>query len=645
MAKIWRLNPDYAKKIGLTTLIVADELDRKDNQVLLKGRGDISLKPGVCSVCGNSTLGKIHTPCALEFLDRFNPQSAINREQIRKALESMTFEGWFPLHQVTGIFPTNLRINTGARNIVINPIQVELVTQSSISVSGQKLPEALVDELKKRFPCRITQEGKKIVLPYSAASISVLQKHKVPMSSEILKIKPAQVPIKEIEDGLKAVMRLDLFPYQIEGVHRIRNNGGRLLLGDEQGLGKTAQAIGYMALNPECYPVLVVCPSVVKWNWFDEIKKFMKNPPRVEVLSGRTPYHLNQNTQVFIANPDILAAWEPVFRKKELGLLIVDEAHGFKSNKAIKTKALKAIIKQCYARIIMTGTPVLNRPMEIWNMVEFSAPGHLGRYKDFELKYLDKYRGNRLSAKKAKELHNALSDCMIRRLKKDVLKDLPPKIRSTISLHVQDRSPIEEARKAAQTWIKLNPDNPAGRMVMMGKLIQACSEVKLHLAIEWVDNLLETTDKVVVMCVYKKTIDSLMNHYGASAVKIDGSITGIKRNEAVKAFQTDHNIKVIICQIEAAGVGITLTASHNTVFVEYLFSAGKMVQAEDRIHRVGQKDMVNIWYLVVNDSIEERVIQILNQKMAMINAIVDDNKNDDVLVSKDIADVLRDWIV
>ena len=645
MAKIWRLQPDYAKKVGLTTLIVAEELERKEGQVLLKGRGDVSLKPGVCSVCGNSTLGKVHTPCALEFLDKYNPQSAISRELIRKALESMTFEGWFPIHQITGIFPTNLRIHTGPRIITINPIQVELVTQSHISVTGQKLPEALVEELKNRFSCRVTQQGKKIVLPYSAASISVLQKHKVPMNSEIMKVKPAEVSRKEIEDGLKEVMKLELFPYQVDGVHRIRNKGGRLLLADEQGLGKTAQAIGYMALNPDCYPVLIVCPSVVKWNWYDEIKKFMKTPPRVEILSGRTPYYLNPKTQVFIINPDILASWESAFRKMDLGLLIVDEAHGFKSNKAYKTKALKGIIKRCYARIIMTGTPVLNKPVEIWNMVEFSAPGYLGRYRDFELKYLDKYSRGSLSAKKAKELHNSLADCMIRRLKKDVLQDLPPKIRSTISLHVQDRTPIEEARKSAQTWIKLNPDNPAGRMVMMGKLIQACSIVKLNLAIEWVDNLLETTDKVVVMCVYKKTIDALVSHYGDSATKIDGSVTGIKRNEAVKSFQSDHNIKVIICQIEAAGVGITLTASHNTVFVEYLFSAGKMVQAEDRIHRVGQKDMVNIWYLVVNNSIEERVIQILNQKMAMINAVVDDNKNDDVLVSKDIADVLRDWIV
>lgn len=644
MAKKYRIKERYARKTGLARLLLAEEVARAPGRVRLRGRSDIDLQMGICSICGHPTTTRAHLPCGRELVDDFQLGSAVKREQLRRELELMTFDEWFPIDQIESVMPTKMSLKSLVDVTPKATMTAEVYTQSILLLKF--IPDPLLEkELRKQFHCARIKSGLKV--PFNENVVRFLEARGFQLPEEALKLKNKRVTTADVHRRVSHILQkgIELYPYQLEGVAFMETKGGRLLLADEQGLGKTPQAIGYTMLHPELWPVLVVVPSVVKWNWADEFRKFIKKPPNIQILSGRKVYPIDPKTDVVIINPDILADWEVTLQKWKPGIAVVDEAHGFKSGKTYKTKALKSILKRCYGRVIMTGTPVLNNPMEAFSMVEFASPGLLGSFSQFRSKYMGNgpYPAKTLSKKKAKMLNDEMKQCMIRRLKKDVLKDLPAKQRSTVSLHVKDTSLIEKARNEALAWIRKNKDNPAGRMILMGKLIQACSKTKLKLAIEWIDSLLESTNKVVVMCVYKATIQALMERYGNRAVKIDGSVTGEKRNDAVKAFQNNPKIEVIICQAEAAGVGITLTAASNTVFVEYLFSAGKMVQAEDRIHRVGQTEMVNIWYLVVANSIEQRIISILNRKMAMINAIIDDNQNDTELISDEITEILKDW--
>jgi len=232
-----------------------------------------------------------------------------------------------------------------------------------------------------------------------------------------------------------------------------------------------------------------------------------------------------------------------------------------------------------------------------------------------------------------KELHHKLNSLMmIRRLKKDVLNELPDKIRQVIPLQIENGEEYQEAQDNFIRWLtkksvsKAIRAKKAKQLTKMGYLKRLAAELKMKSILEWIDGFLEENDgKLVLYCIHRKIIKTIYEKYKIISVVVDGSVTGRKRRIAVQSFQRNKRIRIFIGNIRAAGVGITLTASSTLAFVELDWVPANMMQVEDRIHRIGQKNVAMIYYLVAKRTIEESLCRILQDKQKVITAVLDGN--------------------
>ena len=461
-----------------------------------------------------------------------------------------------------------------------------------------------------------------------------------------------------------------LYKYQIEGVNHIENKGGRALIADEMGLGKTVQALAWIQLHShEVKPVVVVCPSSLKINWKRETLKWA--PDMIpEILSGQTPY--STKGDFLIINYDILPFWEQYLKSKNIVTVIGDEVHLTKSNQAKRTKAFKRLVRDVDYIVALTGTPIENRPVEVYNIIQAIDFTLFPNYIKFAMRYCNAKKGrfgwDMSGSSNTMELHDILvNSIMIRRKKKDVLKELPPKQIAKVALEIDNRVEYTKAENEFVRYIqdkfrsysgeieesvkkelkqyakdkglevneelsdsdienikqeKLKSAKNAPMFASIETLKQLAVKGKMKQITDWIEDFLESGEKLVVFAVHRKVIDHLTKHFKGS-VKIDGSVSMSKRQDVVDSFQNDPKVKLLIGNIKAAGVGITLTAASNVAMIQFPWSPGELVQAEDRVHRISQLKQVTIYYLVGEDTIEEKIIDILIRKEKIINQVLD----------------------
>lgn len=428
--------------------------------------------------------------------------------------------------------------------------------------------------------------------------------------------------------GLKGKM----FPYQGEGVWFIDENDGRALIADEMGLGKTLQALAWLQLHPEHRVAIIVVPASLKLNWQREADHWMSNP-KTEVLSGTKTFR--PKGKIIIINYDILPAWLETLKKLKPKVVIFDECHYFKSNKAQRTKAVKKLAKGVPHVICLSGTPIVNRPIEAFNAINLINPEVFPNYRTFIWRYCGaKFNGFGVDvngASNTDELHEKLTGTiMLRRLKADVLPDLPDKIRSFIPLQLTNRKEYEAAEADFIAFLRKEKGDAAARKASAAQAlaeIEGLKQLSVHgkmpEVISWVTEFLESGNKLVLFATHRFVIDELMEAFPDITVKIDGSVSQSDRQQAVDRFQTDPKIQLFLGNIKAAGVGITLTAASNVAIVELPWTPGDLAQAIDRCHRIGQKDCVNIHFLLALDTIEEKIAKLLDNKMKIVNSVLD----------------------
>jgi SWI/SNF-related matrix-associated actin-dependent regulator 1 of chromatin subfamily A len=188
----------------------------------------------------------------------------------------------------------------------------------------------------------------------------------------------------------------------------------------------------------------------------------------------------------------------------------------------------------------------------------------------------------------------------------------------------------QSQKKAFREWLMTEKGQGADNTTVLSEieyLKQMCVKGKMKSALEWLnESFIENNEKVVIFGTHKETIDALMDHFGDIAVKIDGSTSQKDREKAVNEFQNNPNVLVFVGNIQAAGVGITLTAASNVVFLEFAWVPGLMTQSEDRLHRIGQKNAVNVYYLLAENSIDEMIMSMLERKREVTEGITGDNK-------------------
>lgn len=437
----------------------------------------------------------------------------------------------------------------------------------------------------------------------------------------------------------------ELLKYQKKGVSFIEARNGRIILGDEQGLGKTIQALAWLQLHPEIRPALVVCPASLKLNWAKEVGIWMESE-EVQIINS-TDATFDLYGSILIINYDILHKWRNAFLKAKdtIKTIILDECQKIKNPKARRSqmicgweesKKVKGKIKKVKMQGIasevdhvlgLSGTPITSKPVQFWPIINLVNPQIFPSFWNFVQKYCnaknDGFGWNFNGHSNTKELHEKLTrTCFIRRKKSDVLKDLPPKTRSIVPIEY-DKAIYQKAWDEFNEWLELNSDNPAAAMVEFGKIKKAAVKAKMPMAIKWIKTYLDSGKKLVLFAHHKDIINQVMDAFPGISVKIDGSVDPLDRQKIVDQFQEDDKIRLFVGNIVSAGIGLTLTAASDTCTIEFLWDPSDHTQAEDRTHRIGQTDHVTAYYLVVPDSIEVTIMEIIERKAKILDQILD----------------------
>jgi len=404
------------------------------------------------------------------------------------------------------------------------------------------------------------------------------------------------------------------------------------------GLGKTLEALKWLRQNPKLKPAVVVCPASLKWVW--ETEASMHLGMRSEILNGQKPPKRGfiGKHPLIIINYEILQYWLEYLQRLNLQVLLLDECHYIKNLRANRTKAVRKLAKRIPHIIGIGGTPLTNRPSELWPILNLIRPDHFGSLWSYRWRYCNpirkpwgwEYKG----ANNLKELHRKLNSLMmIRRLKKDVLSELPDKTRQIIPMDIDNRNEYQEALNNFVTWltrkstVKAERAKRAEQLVQMGYLKRLSAELKMKFVLQWIDDFLEESDgKLVLGAIHKNIIRQVHSRYKHISVVADGSVTGKKRKFVIQTFQKNKSIRLLVGNIDVIGLGHTLTAASTGALLEIPWTPAKAIQFEDRIHRIGQKKVVMIYYLIAKDTIEEKLCELLQKKQAILSATLDGKK-------------------
>lgn len=436
-----------------------------------------------------------------------------------------------------------------------------------------------------------------------------------------------------------------LMPYQKAGV-AYAGSVGRCLIADQMGLGKTVEAIASLEYR-DAFPAIIVCPASLKENWKREINKWLPHRS-VNILSGKGNI---ANVDVNIVNYDIIGRFvEPIMHLKPMGL-VLDESHYVKTSKTKRTEAVRDIAKkvpQSGTVLLLSGTPVTNRPEELVSQLEIL--GMLSRFggkwaflKRYTNAYHNGFGWDTKGASNLNELNMKLrQNCYIRRTKDEVLKELPAKTRNVVHVEPSGKG-YAEYRKAEGDLLAFLAENgyrasdTAEHLRRTTVLKRLAADAKMESVIEWIDSFLESCDRKLVVFAHNVAIvDYLAGKYGN--LRVSGQDSMEDRQHAVDSFQKDPKARVIVLNLQAGGVGLTLTAGSDVCFVQQGWTPGEHDQAEDRCHRIGQQNSVQAWYLIGVNTIDEDIYDLIDAKRAVVDAVTE---GDEVQQASVVGDLMK----
>jgi SWI/SNF-related matrix-associated actin-dependent regulator 1 of chromatin subfamily A len=417
----------------------------------------------------------------------------------------------------------------------------------------------------------------------------------------------------------------ELMPFQRAGVAYALERR-RVFLADEQGLGKTIQALATVQADL-AYPAVVVCPASLKLNWLREIKTWLPGRSAI-ALSGRTAQDLG-GADLVVLNYEIAAAHLGALGRITPRALILDESHYVKNPIAVRTKAVLELVESLgpnALRLALTGTPVVNRPAEL--APQLRALDRLGEYGT-----MSSFRRGYASASSRRKLHSRLrSSCFLRRRKSDVLTQLPAKRRAVVPVPTSNAAEYKRAERDFIRWLseqsddaggaRLAPDARAEALVKMSALRRLAARGKLDAALSWIQDFRESGERLVIFAHHRDIQAAVIDRFPDCA-RIIGDDSMDEREANVRRFQADDGPELCVCSLQVASHGFTLTAAANVAFLELDWTPAKHDQAEDRVHRIGQAESVTAWYLLANETIDERIAALLAEKRDVVDSVTD----------------------
>ena len=426
-------------------------------------------------------------------------------------------------------------------------------------------------------------------------------------------------------------------PFQAAGIEYCVGRGGALIA-DEMGLGKTIQALGVVNNAKDVGRVLVVAPVSLRENWLRESRKWrVDGAPACAVKPGKP---LPDGPVTAVAPYSMLTRLKDQLVEDDWDLVVYDEAHYLKNPESQRSQAASEIVGR--RELFLTGTPVLNRPVEIWPIISRIDPNTWDDWYQFTRAYCNGHHEVEHGVKhwvvdgasNLEELQLRLRESgMLRRLKADVLPELPPKRRQVLGLPLaeEDRAFVgavdDNGFAALSDALDRGEGYDAAPFTLISGMMQAIGEAKAKRVGEAVAEMVEEAGKVVVFAHHHAVIDEIESVLAGKGicgvVKLTGRDAPAARQAAVDRFQADAGCQVFIGGIAAAGVGLTLTAASNVVFAELPWRPADVTQAEDRCHRIGQLDAVNVRHFVLHGTLDERVVELLVDKQHIIDRALD----------------------
>ncbi|GBE58537.1 hypothetical protein BOVATA_000300 [Babesia ovata] len=434
--------------------------------------------------------------------------------------------------------------------------------------------------------------------------------------------------MERVSDIIGTELYSQLKPFQREGVEFGIRRNGRVLIGDEMGLGKTLQALAISAFYCTDWPLLIVCPSSLRFQWRDQCVRWLphliKEHEVCTVKSGKTA--IPDYTKVVIISYDLYALNEHF--RHGFRVVICDESHYIKNKQAKRTRCLAPLLKETRRAILLSGTPTLNSPSELYEQISCIMPSFcsnsvfLERYCQKKLNWYTKrivYAGSQHTS----ELHLFLvKTVMIRRLKEHVLHELPPKLRSKVPIELP-KTFLKDCKRILAAMPK-HADDDTENFSSMQEMFKMTGEAKAKGVCEYVVHMLRSEVKFIVFAHHIFLMDAIedtLREQKCNYIRIDGSTPHNKREQNVHKFQNDKSCTLALLSMTACGVGLNLTASSTVVFAELHWVPGLMIQAEDRAHRMGTKHrVINVHYLIAENSVEEMMWRVINRKWEGVTA-------------------------
>jgi SWI/SNF-related matrix-associated actin-dependent regulator 1 of chromatin subfamily A len=424
--------------------------------------------------------------------------------------------------------------------------------------------------------------------------------------------------------------------HQKEAIQKLVENK-KFILADDMGLGKTTSTI-IAALESGSKKVLIICPATLKINWKREIENY--SDKSIYIAESK---NFSTEADFVIINYDIIKNFHDTKKKDDsqvlaanFDLVIVDEAHYIKNAKAQRTKLINDIVKKTERLWLLTGTPMTSRPIDYFNLLSIIDSPVAKNWMAYAIRYCSGYQfkvGNRkvwnvTGASNLEELRDRTVGLTLRRLKENVL-DLPDKIITPVYLRLKSKE-YENVMGEYYDWYDKNPEESKSLTVQFTKLTkvrQIIADEKIKQTIELAENILEQDKKVIIFCNFTDSLNKITEHFGKTAVKLDGSMSKPERQNSVDQFQDNPKVKVFVGNIKAAGVGITLTAAEAVIMNDLSFLPSDHAQAEDRAYRYGQKNNVLVYYPIFENTIEGIIYDILNNKKQVIATVMGDNQH------------------
>ncbi|XP_059048695.1 SWI/SNF-related matrix-associated actin-dependent regulator of chromatin subfamily A-like protein 1 [Achroia grisella] len=435
---------------------------------------------------------------------------------------------------------------------------------------------------------------------------------------------------------IESTIRHKLMPFQEQGVRFGISRRGRCMIADDMGLGKTFQALAIASYYRHDWPLLVVTTSSMRETWQTKIHELLPSVPLMNIVtlttSKDTQLVADKHTEVVIVSYKITGMHTDLLKSKKFGVVIIDESHYLKSHKAQCTVALNSITRQCRRAVLLSGTPALSRPAELYTQLALIEPGLFGSYTEYGKRYCAGKQTNfgwdMTGQSNSTELQIILQKkFLIRRTKEQVLTTLEEKTRESILL---DQTLLQFTNKnreeLSQMAEKYKSTKSGDKHTALINYFSESAKVKIPAICKYIRQLLAdgSTGKFLVFAHHRNVIEAVcltLDEERINYICIVGSTPANTRADLVDRFQHRESCRVAVLSITAASAGLTLTAADLVLFAELHWNPGILTQAESRAHRLGRRGAVVARYLLAAGTADDLMWPLLQGKLNVLNNV------------------------